>query len=325
MPQQSIQYALGRIGVLKRSAITKAQLDRLMAAHRYDEAVRTLSDIGYVTQEGADFQSAADAQVLKACTLLREITPEPELTDCFLYRYDIHNIKVLLKSRFLAQQPEYLSQCGTLPVEQLKHAVIDRTYHVLPTILRETVEALEKKLAAKFDPMLIDAELDKAMYRMIFLQLEKSHVAVCKQYFTAKVDLQNVIMLLRVKAMGKNEAFYREIMLPGGQIAAKELAKGFDDPEKLSKLVKPYGAQVEAAVKQAVQKAGQLPLLEKAADDYYFGLFSPYKYANDTIEPMIAYLLQKQREATDIRLIMAGKLNGFEPEAVAERVRELNG
>ena len=43
------------------------------------------------------------------------------------------------------------------------------------------------------------------------------------------------------------------------------------------------------------------------------------------MESIVSYLLQKQREATDVRLVMAGKLNGFTPEAVGERMRELDG
>jgi V/A-type H+-transporting ATPase subunit C len=56
-----------------------------------------------------------------------------------------------------------------------------------------------------------------------------------------------------------------------------------------------------------------------------YGLFVPYRYETAAIEVPIAFLLQKQREAADVRLILTGKLNGFPPEAVQERVRELNG
>lgn len=38
MPQQSIYYACGRVGVLERSALGTSQIERLMAAHSYEEA-----------------------------------------------------------------------------------------------------------------------------------------------------------------------------------------------------------------------------------------------------------------------------------------------
>ena len=132
MPQPSISYACGRIGVLRRNALHGAQLERLMATHTYEEARRTLSDVGFMTGESTDYQAAADAHVKDACELLYAVSPEPELTSCFQLRYDVHNLKVLVKSRSLAQKPEYLSACGTTPVETLRHAVTERRYNAPP-------------------------------------------------------------------------------------------------------------------------------------------------------------------------------------------------
>ena len=139
MPQPSISYACGRVGVLRRNALHGAQLERLMATHTYEEARRTLSDIGFLSGEGTDEQTAADARVKDACELLYAVTPQPELTSCFQLRYDVHNLKVLVKSRSLAQKPEYLSACGTIPVETLRHAVTERRYNALPSVFKNTM------------------------------------------------------------------------------------------------------------------------------------------------------------------------------------------
>ncbi len=325
MPQPSIPYACGRIGVLGRSALKRAQIERLMAAHTYQEAQRTLMDIGFLSSEDMDVQTAADLHVQKACKLVRELTPQPQVTDCFLLRYDVHNLKVLLKSRFLAQKPDFLSACGTIPIENLRHAVADHTYTTLPISLREAMEGLEKKLVIKFDPMLIDTELDKAMYKQAGLWLEGKQADVAKRYFSAKADLQNFIMLVRAKAMGKENAFFASIALPGGKVKAETFLKAIAEPDRLARLMMPYGNGVFQQAVACTVNAGKLPLLEKTADDYLYGLFKPYQYNMTTIATLIGYLLQSQREAMDVRLILAGKLNGFDGEAVAERVRELNG
>ena len=82
-------------------------------------------------------------------------------------------------------------------------------------------------------------------------------------------------------------------------------------------------------IKQAALTAAldhkKLPQFEKAADDFLFGLFKPYRYEAAAIEVLLAYLLQRQREAANVRLILTGKKNNFPAEAVQERVRELNG
>lgn len=326
MPQPSIPYACGRVGVLKRTALHRAQLDRLMSAHTYQDATRVLADIGFAAADSVDFQSAADQHVLKACTLIRAITPDPLITDCFLLRYDVHNLKVLFKSRYLAQKPQFLSACGTIPVEKLRHCVTDHTYAPLPKELKQAMEGLEKTSAVQFDPMRIDTNLDQAMYRQIFENLKGNpRASVAQRYFQAKVDLQNMIMLLRLKAMGKDAAFFENIALPGGNASVKAYASAFSENERLARPLRRYRADVFQAALAASVDATKLPYLEKVADDYLYSLFRPYQYDSASMEILLAYLLQKQREATDIRLTMAGKLNGFRPEAVAERVRELNG
>ncbi len=326
MPQPSVSYACGRVGTLKRFALKRAQLDRLAAARDYPEAVKTLTDIGFAAAENADFQTAADRHVLKACELIRAVTPDPAVTDCFLLRYDVHNLKVLFKSRHLAQTPQFLSACGTIPVDRLRHCVAEHTYAPLPAELKAAMESLEKKTAAQFNPMLIDTELDKAMYRQTFVNLAHSRNAkVAVRYFKAKADLQNVIMLLRLKAMGKDASDFRTVGIDGGNVTVKAFAVAFGESERLARLLRRHSEQVYQVALAATLDPAVLPYLEKIADDFLYGLLKPYQYDSSSMEILIAYLLQKQREATDVRLIMAGKLNGFKPEAVAERMRELNG
>lgn len=187
------------------------------------------------------------------------------------------------------------------------------------------MQGLEKKLAAKFDPSLIDTELDKALYRQVFENLREEKLPLAVQYFKAKVDLQNFIMLMRTKAMGKNAAFFGDIALEGGDVPVSTYVKAFDESDRLTKLLKLYGVPVYQAALSAAINSQKLPHMEKVADDYTYGLFKPHRYDSATLEMLIAYLLQKQREATDVRLIMAGKLNNFAPEAISERVRELHG
>ncbi len=325
MPQPSIAYACGRVGALGKNALKQPQMDRLMATHTFQEAARALTDIGFITGEGEDFQVAADAHVQKACNLVEEITPNHDITDCFLLRYDIHNLKVLIKSRFLGVTPAFLSSCGTISVETLKHAVAEHRYGALPDLLKKALQEMEKQLAKQFDPMLIDAMLDQAMFSWIFDILKHQPSKVVTTYFVTKVDLQNLIITLRVSAMGKESSLLEKLFLPGGSIALRAFEKAFGDDEKLAQLVRSYGTEIYRLAQVCGQDTKQLPLLEKAIDDRLYQLFAGAKYRVDTQNVVIRYLLTAQREAANVRLIMAGKLNGFSQEEIWGRVRELGG
>lgn len=325
MPQPSISYACGRVGVLKRSALHKAQIERLLAAPQLAEAQRVLMDIGFSAADQKDFQAEADRHIRTACDLIKAVTTDKQMTDCFFLRYDVHNLKVLIKSRHLAHAPEFLSACGSIDVEKLKHCVADRTYVMLPAELAESLKKLEKRIAVEFDPLLVDAMLDKAMVRQIFKNLEGREHTLAFRYFQTKADLLNLTMLLRVRAMGKDAAFFESLALSGGKAGVRSFVNGFSDNERLARLAGPYGMAVRQAAQAAALDEKKLPYFEKVADDYLFGLFKPYRYEPAAIEVLLSFLLQKQREAADVRLILTGKINGFAPEAVQERVRELNG
>ena len=43
------------------------------------------------------------------------------------------------------------------------------------------------------------------------------------------------------------------------------------------------------------------------------------------LSPLVGYLLAEEREAGAVRLVMAGKQNGFDMEAIRERLRDLYG
>jgi V/A-type H+/Na+-transporting ATPase subunit C len=325
MPQMSIAYACGRVGVLRRSELHTAQIERLFAAPQLSEALRVLSDIGFAGADQADFQAAADAHVRKACDLIKAVTTDPKMTDCFFLRYDVHNLKVLIKSRHLAHEPEFLSMNGTLDVETLKHCVADRSYALLPLELAQGLKKLEKRIAVEFDPLLVDVMLDQAMYRQIFQNLEGRKNTLAYRYFQVKADLLNLTMLLRVRALGEDAAYFEALALPGGKAGVKSFVNGFSDNESLVRLIGPCGMAVKQAAQAAVLDYKKLPHFEKAADDALFAMFKTYRYEAAAIEVLIAYLLQRQREAADIRLILTGKKNNFPLDAVQERLRELNG
>ncbi len=325
MPQMSIAYACGRVGVLKRSELHSAQIERLFAAPQLSEAQRVLADIGFAGPDQTDFLAAADTHVRKACDLIKAVTTDPKMTDCFFLRYDVHNLKVLIKSRHLAHEPEFLSHNGILDVETLKHCVADRSYALLPRELAEGLKKLEKRIAVEFDPLLVDVLLDQAMYRQIFLNLEGKENTLAFRYFQAKADLLNLTMLLRVRAIGEDAAYFESLAVTGGKAGVRDFVNGFSDNDRLVRLVGPYGMAVKQAAQAAVLDEKKMPYFEKVADDALFALFKPYRYEAAAIEVLLAYLLQRQREAANVRLILTGKKNSFPAEAVQERLRELNG
>ena len=266
-------------------------------------------------------QLAAD-RVNQAAQDARALSPDPALVDCFLYAYDAANLKMLLKARLLGLSAPALSDCGTIPADALRHAVTDHRYSTLPAAFRDAMNRLEQNIVTGIDPMSIDVAIDRAMYQLIFSRLKGTHSPVTLQYFRGHVDLLNAVALLRVRQMKNDEAFFMSVLLDGGTIRAQSWRLCFAQPDMLSAMLAPYGASVTEAAKNAVMDGKRLPALEKAMDDALLELYRPFRF-QICPERAAAYFLAVQRETAAVRLILAGKQNGFDAENIRERLRDL--
>ena len=322
MPQDSIYYAMGRISVMSADALNGQKLERLLQAQSALEARRVLSEIGWT--DTGDVEKAASEHVQKACKAVRDLSVHEKTLDCFLMRYDVNNLKILFKARSLGVSTEALSPCGSIPMETLRHAVTEHNYHALPPALKNAAEELEKQMAVRVDPLMIDVRLDQALYAAIFEDLPKND-RIARAYFVAQVDLTNLLMALRARNIGKDAGFFGDMLIMGGTIEKRAWLKAYENPERLPLLVKGYGLKVFNAAIAAQLSKDKLPALERAMDDYLTALYLPYKRVMDKNERLIGYLLMRQREAAAVKLILAGKQGGFPQEAIRERLRELYG
>ncbi|MCL1964334.1 MAG: V-type ATPase subunit [Firmicutes bacterium] len=321
----SVPYAVARIHTIERNRLDTGQIERLLAAATYGEALRVLAEIGFLSAEGGDAEMIAAERVRSACALVRKISPDPNATDCFMLRYDGLNLKTLLKARCLNQPAAFLSPCGVYPVDRLAHMVAERQYKKLPEALRAPLDALEKKLAVRDDALAIDAAADKAVYALIRQKLRFVKSRAIRAYFAERADILGAVMLLRARRMGRDAAFFSEMLLPGGTIREAKWLRAFENPDLLEGLLAACGKAVKQAAAAAVQDAAKLPALEKAMEDHLIAKFTALRHDCLRIEPVIGHILGAEKEAAAVRLILAGKKNAFPPEAIRERLRVLYG
>lgn len=322
MPQPSIGYAVGRIRSLAKQPLAGTQLERLVAASDYEEARRILSEIGWTEADVQGVEAASVSLLEKTCRLIRSLSPDPLLTDSFLIRHDAQNLKLLFKARILETEAEGLSGCGTIPVDTMAHAVMERDYVKLPEPFRRAMDELEKQTALKADPMLIDVRIDQALFQYIQERLKDSPSQAAIQYYRAKADFVNVLTFLRLRNISKPGLHFDAFLVPGGALTPGTWRRVADEPERLPSLFAAYGRHVQEALVKATVDKKALPALERAADDYLLSLFRPYRNEPFSIEVLLGHLLALERETAAVRLILAGKLNGFEPEQIRERLRE---
>lgn len=322
MPQPSIAYAVARIRSLAKQPLAGAQLERLLGASDYQEARHILSDIGWADAEIQGVEAASVSMMERTCRLVRSLSTDPLMTDSFFLRHDAQNLKSLYKARILGTEPEGLSSCATIPVAVLSHAVSERVYSKLPGAFKKAMNELEKQTALKVSPMLIDVRIDQALYQEISDRLKDHPSVLAREYFRVKADIINALTFLRLREISQAGLRFGSLLVPGGLITPGMWRRVEENPERLPRLFARYGHRLHSAFVKAMSDQKALPALEKAADDYLISLFRPYRNEPFSVEVLLGHLLALERETAAVRLILAGKLNGFEPELIRERLRE---
>lgn len=321
MPQDSVLYAVGRLRMLRRRLLNAAQMQRLLTAADAQEAQRVLLEAGYITPEQPDAEKASMDRLLEASRMVSRLTPDQATTDSFLLRYDVLNLKTLLKARILGDDPGTLSPGGTLDPEMLRHAVADHSYGRLPEPLKAAMEALEKRIAVSVDPMEIDVRLDQAMYRMMLEGLRKTRSPAARKWLKARADFVNMRSFLRLRNMQASMTL-QEVLVPGGQIERKLRAGIVENGDHLIRgAAMTYGGRIAALTARAMEDMSQIGLLEKEMEAYLSDLFAAERMKPDSIDAVIDYLFQVEEQSADVRLIMAGKRNGFSQDEIEERLR----
>jgi len=330
MQQTSYAYAVGRIKVLENKLLSRDKIDRMLEAPSAEEAIKVLAENEYGQGQDManphDYEKLLSAELEKTYQLINTITPNKAITDLFLLRYDIHNLKVLLKARFLGnEQDQFLAGIGSIPVADLKNAVLNQDYENLPPFLARALTELEEALSLKFDPMKIDLFLDRAYYDWVFTVCNKGRNAFLRQLFIKRVDLTNIETMFRVRKIGEGFEFLKKLLIPHGSFDFSFFSAAMDQtPEEFLQAMKnsEYAKVLTAGIQDFI-KTGSLTLYERLMDDYIMGFLKSHKYNPLGIEPVIGYLLAKENEIKLVRMIMVGKINRIPNDRIRERLRDV--
>ncbi len=241
-------------------------------------------------------------------------------------RYDIQNLKALLKSSYLDEEnDELLREIGTIPLQKLKEMVKQKDFSSLNPILREGIEEVEGEFAVNPDPQFIDVTLDRCLYNLMYKTASDNKSSFLMNYISTQIDLINVKTLIRVKSMGYGRDFLKKVILLNGKLDYSFFNEIFD--ESLEALIdrlayKDYGKVVEEGISNYM-KTKSLTRFEKLSDDFIFELAKKGKYVAFGIEPLVGYLMARENEAKIIRMIMVGKINEISNELIRERLRDI--
>lgn len=317
---------VSQLRVLETRLLTRAQLLRLVEAPDAEAAFRTLAETEYgpavATAAGpADFETALAAELARVFALLSRNVPDPSLMLVLGLAYDWLNLKTALKAALAgkALEPRHL-----VPAGQLTREALLAPSGALPEPFAAAAAAAVQAYRTTGDPQEIDLVLDAHRYVSAGRAARAYGYGLAAQLAETAADLVNLRTLLRLRLLRRGAALSRRALVGGGRIEPGRLlaASGLEPEEMATALSGQPGADILAAGVASHRQTSSLALMEKLMDDRLFSLVRSARLAAFGPDPVIAYLLAKELEIRNLRIIFTGKLNRLPEPTIRERLRE---
>jgi V/A-type H+-transporting ATPase subunit C len=324
-------YAVSRVRALENNLLSRSTVDRMLEASTAQEAFKILGETDYGNYFGEvesvyDFEKALNQSLRSAYKVIEDSTRDQRFTLLSKIRYDFHNLKVLMKGKYLGEDYSHiLSQTGSIEVEVLRKAVDDKDMTGFNPHIKQAFEKADMDFELNGDPQMIDIILDQGLYAWIRELADGIKDTDLIEFIKTEIDLTNINTLLRVRKMKRSVKLLETALIDGGFLDRSFFINSMGEPvgsfaDRLSSTrydkvaIEGIGPWIDT---------GSSTVLEKISDDLLLNMAKKGKYAAFGILPIIGYLRARESEARVIRMIMVGKINGIPAESLRERLRDI--
>ncbi|MCD6363745.1 MAG: V-type ATPase subunit [Synergistetes bacterium] len=326
-------YAAARVRYLENELLPISFFHRLIDAETIKDIRKLLGETVYGLREAEDFDILWEDELRRVSSILREVLPGNRLKKFFLYSYDLFNLKVLFKNRVLAKRGgrknwDVLVDMGTVPLDRLISIIENEQYVYLPFYRRDGVyilsELLESMEKAELDTRFIDITLDKLYFHFMLEEARELEEPFLKEYMKTLIDLTNIMTFFRVKLAEQPKSFLADVLIPDGMLDEDKLVESYQDSSDV--LVKntaysPYGKLIEEMA-NVYEESKNLALLERLVDNYLIDYAKRCKFIMFGIQPIVGFMIAKEMEVKNLRIVITGKHAGVPGNILRERLRD---
>ncbi len=327
-------YASGKIKVLEKRFFNKQELAGLLERSLTD-IVGELESRGYpkIDQEKSVIENGEglvfleemiDKHLDEAYNLVRELSLNPVITNAFLFLNDGHNLKGLIKLKYVKEKKKeniFLKR-GFFTEEELKKMMERNIFSAFPPGLRELPQKAITAYKHHKNPQRIDFILDVGFWEYFKNQTGENEFV--NEIGKIRVDLINLSVFFRLKEKKEKKTILKQSLLSGGTIVKDKFLRNFS--KQINDFINdirfsPYKKIVREGY-DSWEKEHSFALLEKLGDDFLMNYIKKAKYEFLSIHPLIGYLLAKENEAKNLRILLCGKYSNLKEEIIKAELRE---
>ena len=322
-------FSTARVRSVEKNMLTRERAEKMIDAKTAEDAIKVLDDCYYGNvnelTDVNDYEKLLSEEHKKTYDFIISIAPELSYFNMFLYPYDYHNLKVIMKSEYLGiDASETLINTGSIDVKTLKYSVRERDFSNLTDSMESALKEIIEDFPKNNDPQIIDIILDKYCYDEMLKSAEETNNQFIIDYVRMQIDTINIKSYVRLRKMNKSWDFFTKIFLNGGKIYEQVFIKNYDESfDKFAEYLSAFDfKEIFIEGTEALEETGKFTTLEKLLDNKLIEYIKSAKYVPFGIEPLVGYLIAKDNEIKIARIILAGKTAGISPELIRERLRE---
>jgi V/A-type H+/Na+-transporting ATPase subunit C len=319
--------SIARIRFLETKLIEKSKLEGLVEAKDFEDALKMLQDSRYSEYvEMASYEEGLKIALEDLYKDMYKTTPVKEVLDILAIRYDAHNIKSLIKGKFLDKDmTSILINAGTIPEDKLSIMIKEENFRDVPKTLRASIEKSLEDYKNAQDPQNIDITIDKGIYAYALEIAKESKIGYLEEIVKLMIDIVNLKSFVRIKLQDKEKDFLQRVFIHGGHIDIDKFVNNFNDSlESFANKImhtdhfKWVGEGISDYIKN-----GDLGGIERNGDNFILNYLKKAKLVSFGPEPIVAYVIARENEIKALRIILTGKKNEVQPDIIRERLRDV--
>lgn len=310
-------YAVARIRALETHFLTPEGIQRIVESQDASTAWRETAgwhlfpkgELGIHTPED-DLEKFLTEEIRNTNNLILSLSQDTTLTNLFFLKYDFHNLKVLLKG-----SSEKMVDLGLIPAEKLRDAIFEKNFRELPHLFQKTINEIlfdiqDDKHLLFGRPDIIDILLDRKMFELIFRTIEENPAPsslFLKILFQVEVDINNLNICSRFKNLKRTKDFLKEALLDGGNLSRYNI-----------EILKKYEKSKDEEFQEFINY--HLSILKHQLNN----LYESTRYTAFGLEPLVAFLKKREKEAMVIRMIILAKLQNLTAQEIWKEISSFN-
>ncbi|PIZ71911.1 hypothetical protein COY07_04065 [Candidatus Peregrinibacteria bacterium CG_4_10_14_0_2_um_filter_43_11] len=313
-------YIVGRVRALETQMLDQNNLERLIDAPRAEDAFRVLNDLPLVTESMGDhgvrdFQKILLESLKSLKGMLIQMAPYPEVLNFLWHKYDFHNLKVVLKAKFMeygyADIEHALINIGTIPLSDFEGYLLeDSKINLgadLPTVIKHARVAYEKTP----NPQIVDLEIDHYYLSVLQRIVSSTNSSLLSAYLVNLIDASNLLTFIRCHELKRELPYLKQMLFDGGRISLELFISAFERGyDELKQILEPrmYTENLVFILEAFMEDRNLLMAEKKMMEGQQQFMQEAQKIAFGP-EPVFAFYWRFENHLQIIRTVLVAKLN----------------